>query len=181
MKRRTLLPVLVVGGLLAVAIAGAAFATSDRSLPGGTPGGDPGAVAFYVLTVDGREIGSFSDLVSLSSGVDAAELVSTTGDRQVRTLLPAKRSPDSVVLERGLSSSIELQAWHDLVLNGDAAGARKNSVLTMYSFDGAPVARYYLENAWPSKLELGELTGGTSSFVTETVTLVCDRIQRQAV
>ena len=30
----------------------------------------------------------------------------------------------------------------------------------MYATDGTPVARYHLENAWPSKLEIGQLTSG---------------------
>ena len=66
------------------------------------------------------------------------------------------------------------------MLNGDVAAARKNTSLIMYSTDGTPVARYSLENAWPSKLDTGQLKSGTTSFVTETVTLVCDRIRRVA-
>jgi hypothetical protein len=42
------------------------------------------------------------------------------------------------------------------------------------------VARYSLENAWPAKLGIGSLTVGSSSVVMETVTLVCDRLQRVA-
>ena len=179
MKRRTLLFVLVVGALLAVAVAGTAFATSNRSLPSTEP--PDMSIVRFVLTADGHDVASFKDLVSLSSGADPATLVSTNGDRNVRTLLPAKRSPDFVVLEHGLTSSTDIQAWHELVLLGDVAGARKNTTLTMYSSDGTPVARYYLENAWPSKLELGELKSDTTQLVTETVTLVCDHIQRLSV
>ena len=50
----------------------------------------------------------------------------------------------------------------------------------MYNFDGAPVARYHLENAWPSKLEIGSLKAGASEVLMETVTLVCEQIQRVA-
>ena len=179
MKRRTLLFVLAVGALLAVAVAGAAFATSNRSMPDPIPP-DPSIVRF-VLTADGHDVASFRDLVTMSSGADPATLVSTSGDRNVRTLLPAKRSPDFVVLQHALTTSTEIQAWHDLVLNGDVAGARKDTTLTMYAADGTPVARYHLENAWPSKLELGELESGTTQLVMETVTVVCDRISRLTV
>jgi phage tail-like protein len=179
MKRRTLFLVLVVGGLLAVAIASAAFATSNRSLPGGLPT-DPLAAARFELTIDGVPIAAFSELEGISSGVDSVELITTSGDRNVKTLLPNKRAPDSVVLSRGLTSSMELQAWHDLVLDGDVAAARKNASLVMYSTDGSPVARYYLENAWPSKLETGGVKAGSSTLITEKVTIVCDRIRRVA-
>jgi phage tail-like protein len=180
MKRRTLLPVLVVGGLLAVAVVGAAFATSNRSLPGGGSGTDPLTAARFSIVIDGVEIAAFSELAGISSGVDATELINTSGDRTVRTLLPGKRAPDSVVLTRGLTSGLELQAWHDLVLDGDVAAARKSASLVMYSTDGTAVARYHFENAWPSKIETGQLKSGTATFVTETVTIVCDRIHRVA-
>ena len=154
MKRRALFPVLIAGGLLAVAIAGAAFATSNRSLPAGSPA-DPLAAARFSLVIDGVEIAAFGELKGISSGVDPVELITTNGDRNVRTLLPNKRAPDSVVLSRGLTSGMELQAWHDLVLNGDVAAARKNTSLVMYAPDGTPVAKYNLDNAWPSKLDTG--------------------------
>ena len=80
----------------------------------------------------------------------------------MKTLLPGKRMPDSVVLSRGLSDSLELAAWHDLVLNGDVAAARRRDADDVPG-DGTPVARYHLENAWPSKLEIGELTSGGAS------------------
>jgi len=175
MKRRTLLLVFVVGALAAVAVAGAAFATSNRSMPGTEPP-DPSIVRFG-LTVDGQQLAVFRDLVTLSSGADPATLVTTSGDRGVRPLLPAKRSPDFVVLSHGLTTSTDIQAWHELVLNGDAA-ARKNATLTMFAVDGTPVAQYSLENAWPSKLELGELKDGTTQLVMEKVTLVSDHIRR---
>ena len=134
-------------------------------------------ITVFTLTVDGRQVASFADLVSLTSGADPSTLVSTSGEKIVKTLLPSNRMPDSVVLRRGLSDSLELAAWHDLVLDGDVAGARKNATLTMYQSDGTPVARYHLENAWPSKIDSASLTSGGTSFVSETVTLVCDRIR----
>ena len=53
--------------------------------------------------------------------------------------------------------------------------------LVIKSADGKPVARYDLENAWPSKLEISGLKAGSSEVLTETMKLVCDRIQRVAV
>jgi phage tail-like protein len=173
MKTRTLLRVLVAGSLVAIAVVGArATVQAASSEP-------PQEIARYSLTVDGQEIASFSELERLSSGLDAVDLV-TTGEKQPKTLLPAKRAPDSIVLTRGLTSSLELQAWHELVILGDIAAARKSCSLTMFNTKGDPVARYHLENAWPSKLLTRELKAGTTKVLTETVTLVVDEIQRVA-
>jgi hypothetical protein len=50
----------------------------------------------------------------------------------------------------------------------------------MYNTDGKPVARYHLENAWPSKIEVGGLKVGASEVLTESATIVCEHIQRVA-
>jgi len=63
---------------------------------------------------------------------------------------------------------------------GDIVAARKSCSLVMYATDGTAVARYHLEMAWPSKLEVGGLKAGASEVLYETVTLVCEHIQRVA-
>ena len=78
-----------------------------------------------------------------------------------------------------MTSDLELAAWHELAMN-DWSAARKNASLVMYDATGTPVARYRLENAWPAKLEIGSLKAGASSILLETVTLVCDHLQRVA-
>jgi phage tail-like protein len=50
----------------------------------------------------------------------------------------------------------------------------------MYNTDGKPVARYHLEHAWPAKLEIGTLGAGRTEVLTESVTLVCEHLQRLA-
>jgi phage tail-like protein len=50
----------------------------------------------------------------------------------------------------------------------------------MYNSEGKPVARYHLEHAWVSKLEIGALKAGSSEVLMETATIVCERIQRVA-
>jgi phage tail-like protein len=50
----------------------------------------------------------------------------------------------------------------------------------MYDSDGHPVARYHLENAWPSQLEVAPLKAGSNEVLYETVTLMCDAAQRIA-
>ena len=78
-----------------------------------------------------------------------------------------------------MNASLELQAWHDAALTGSST-ARKNASLVMYAVDGRPVVRYHLLGAWPSKLEIGALKAGASEVLMETVTIVCDNLQRSA-
>ncbi|GAB3974984.1 phage tail protein [Plantactinospora veratri] len=134
----------------------------------------------YSIQVDGVEIAAFSELSGISSEVSVAEQSAPTGREGGTKRLPGRARPATLVLKRGKNSSLELWNWHAQVLDGDVAAVR-NAFLQMYAADGRSVARYHLENAWPSKLEIGALKAGPGEVLTETVTIVCDRLQRVAV
>ena len=136
--------------------------------------------ARFSITIDGYEIASFAELLGITTEVEAVELMESTDKAVVLKKLPGKTKPPTLVLKRGKNASMELWAWHEAVLNGDIVAARKSCSLVMYSTDGKPVARYHLEHAWPSKLEIGGLKAGASEVLMETVTLVCEHIQRVA-
>ena len=52
---------------------------------------------------------------------------------------------------------------------GDTTGAaRKSASLVMLAADGPATARYYLESAWPAKIEIGGLRAGSAEVLNET-------------
>jgi len=125
--------------------------------------------ARFSLTIDGYEIGSFSELQGITTEVDVLE---TDAPSPLLT----------VTLKRGLTRNIEMAAWHELVILGDVAAARKSCSLTMYNSAGAPVLRYHLTDAWPSKVEIGSFKDKSgASVLTESVTLTCEFIQRVSI
>ncbi len=134
----------------------------------------------FSLTIDGSEIAAFSELQGITSEVVPGEYAEGTDLRAVAKL-PGTVKPPTIALKRGKTSSLELWAWHEAVRNGDLAAARKSCSLTMHNAEGKPVARYRLEHAWPSKLEVGSLKAGSTDVLHETVTLVCERLQRVGV
>lgn len=136
--------------------------------------------ARFSITIDGYEIAAFSELQGITTEVEPVELMESTDNEVILKKLPGKAKPATIVLKRGKNSSMELWAWHEAVLMGDIVAARKSCSLVMYSTDGKPVARYHLEHAWPSKLEIGALKAGSSEVLMETVTIVSERIQRVA-
>jgi phage tail-like protein len=178
MRSRPLLAVLVGAALVAGAIGAWTSASQGATAPGGT--GEPLTAARFELTIDGHSLASFSEL-ALVSGFDRDELELVTRGDQTELKLPGKRTPPTVTLKRGMTRGIELAAWHELVLLGDVAAARKNVTLTMFNQVGDPVARWHLTDAWPSKYEIDSFEAGDSSVVLETVTLTCAFIQRVSV
>jgi phage tail-like protein len=85
--------------------------------------------------------------------------------------------PASVTLVRGLTSDRHFVQWvHEAQARKEGAVARQTTVV-VFAHDGSPVARYHLENAWPSKLEIGTLKAGDTSVVAERLTLTFDRVE----
>lgn len=60
-------------------------------------------------------------------------------------------------------------------VDGQTKAAQKEATLVMFDAAGA---RYHLENAWPSKIEVSMLKTGASEVLMETMTLVCDAANR---
>jgi phage tail-like protein len=129
----------------------------------------------FALIVGGSEVAAFGDLVALTSGFETSQLELSVGGSTPKLSLPGKRTPPTVVLKRGMTRNIELWDWHDDALK-NGSRAWKNSVLVMYDFEGKPVASWTMVNAWPSKIEVDTLSSGGQA--TETVTLVCEHLQR---
>lgn len=136
--------------------------------------------ARFSVTIDGYEIASFSELAGITTEVKAVDFLESTDKEVIFKKLPGTRTPPTIVLKRGKNAGMELWAWHQAVLEGDIVAARKSASLVMYNTDGKPVARYHMEHAWPAKIEIGALKAGASEVLMETVTIVCESLQRVA-
>jgi len=77
-----------------------------------------------------------------------------------------------------MNGSLELWAWHEAVRVGTMGAARRSCTLTMFNAEGKPVAKYWLEKAWPTKMDLAGLKAGASEALIETVTSTCEYIKR---
>jgi phage tail-like protein len=145
-----------------------------------SPPSDALTAARFSITIDGYEIASFSELGGIITEVKPVDFLESTDKEVVFKKLPGTVMPPTIILKRGKTAGMEVWAWHEAVMNGDIGAARKSASLIMYNVDGKPVARYHLENAWPSKIEIGALKAGASEVLMETVTIVCERLQRVA-
>jgi len=136
--------------------------------------------ARFSITIDGSEIATFSELQGITTSVEVVDFIESSDKQIVMKKLPGRANPPTVVLKRGKNNSMELWTWHESVLQGNMAAARRSCSLVMYNVDGKPVARYHLEDAWPAKIEIGALKAGASEVLMESVTLTCTHIQRVA-
>ena len=117
----------------------------------------PVAASRFGISVDGVQIGVFSQLTSeAGSGAGGVQVITLAG---------------------GQTQGNEMAAWHELVLLGDVAAARKNATIVMYNASGRPVKTYHLVNAWPSKISIAGTRGGR--LTTSTVMLIYETLRVQ--
>jgi hypothetical protein len=114
----------------------------------------PVAASRFGISIDGVQIAVFSQLTS--------EAATAAG-------------PQFITLAGGRTQGIEMAAWHELVILGDVAAARKNATIVMYNGSGRPVKTYNLVNAWPSKISLDGTRGGR--LTTATVMLMYETLR----
>jgi phage tail-like protein len=138
---------------------------------------DPDAVVSYTLTSGGTALATFGTLVELPSEVEVIEYRqgTATGEEAVR-LLPGKPVRTTVVLERGLTSGLELWTWHEQARSGAQSLAR-DIALTGHNRAGTAVVRWNLASAWPSAVRYADPAEGAA---VETATLVAENVERVA-
>ena len=144
------------------------------------PPADAITAARFSLVIDGHEIAAFSDLGGIVAEVEPVAYLESNDQQVNYNQLPGKLKPPLVTLKRGMNGSMELWAWHEAVRKGNMAAARRSCSLIMYNAEGTPVAKYWLEKAWLSKIGISAMKAGATEVMYETVTLVCEHMQRVA-
>jgi phage tail-like protein len=176
---------------------------SDKRRPAGkkaamtTPASPIIGVTRIVLSIDGTDVATFSELTGISSEVEpAVPDVSPTGIVNTKQFGTASQT---VTLKRAVDGSTGIWAWHQAVLAGDPA-ARKTCLLKLQNASGQVLLSFVLENAWPSKVDIagpqvmaaaGPIAGtvpvpvplpapvAQSQVMMETDEIVCDSILMQ--
>ena len=123
------------------------------------PESSPITAARFSITVDGYEIASFSELQGIRTEIKTVEFVESGDKGLVQMNIPSNPVLATITLKRAQTQDPQMWTWHEAARFGEMGAARKSCSLVMFDAAGKPVARYHLENAWPSKIELGALRG----------------------
>jgi phage tail-like protein len=161
----------VLGSVLIGLLSGplSALAQGDAEAP---PGPERNVVFF--VERDGESQGGFAEVEGLGSTTEVIEFREGGDNGVIRKLPGVTRFPD-VTLKRGVTRTLDLWKWRDEVVSG--AIARSTIVVTLVE-SGKPVARYVLENAWPSKITGPQLPARGNDIAIETLTLSHEGLRR---
>ena len=143
------------------------------------PEGDSSVGHSFGLEFDGLTIKSITEISGLKMEQDVIEYKengAADGKYQVKRLPGRPKAPD-ITLTRGLTSDTSFEKWVKDSRFGKMTDSRKGGAIIVFDFEGNPVKRYKLENAWPKSLEIGSLKAGDTSYLQEKLVLTCESIE----
>jgi phage tail-like protein len=142
------------------------------------PDMDSGVGHSFGLEFDSVVIKQIQEVTGLKMEQDVIQMKSNSSDgKYFVKILPGRPKAGEVTLTRGLTSDNSFDKWIQESRIGNMPGARKNGAIIVYDFQGAPVKRYKLENAWPKYLEIGSLKAGDTSVLTEKLVVSYETLE----
>ncbi len=139
---------------------------------------DAGAGHSFGLEFDGIQIKSITEISGLKMEQDVIELKENGPDgKYVIKKLPGRWKAPEITLTRGISSDTSFDKWIKDSQFGKMKDVRKGGAIIVYDYEGSPIKRYKLTNAWPKSLEVSALKAGDTSVLTEKLVVTCERLE----
>jgi phage tail-like protein len=132
----------------------------------------------FGLEVDGIAITAINEVSGLKMEQDVIELKQNMPDgKYVIKKLPGRPKAGEVTLTRGLTGNTSFADWVKDAQFGKMSSARKGGAIIVFDYEGKPVKRYNLTNAWPKSLEIGSLKAGDTSVLTEKLVVTYEKME----
>jgi phage tail-like protein len=93
------------------------------------------------------------------------------------TKLPGEALGGNITLRRGMSISMSMWKWFELVQEGNWFKQRKTASLTLHE-NGTPQAVFEFTAAWPTRYRVGEMTTDSSDVELEEVEIAYEGFKR---
>ncbi len=127
--------------------------------------------SFFSLQIDKVDIAYFTGCSGLGMEFDVINFKQGNGKQILEMKRPGKPKYGEVVLKRGFTSSKVLYNWFDEVVEAAKPTPYKTASIVIFGRDAKEVARFNLEECWPSKLSVSDLQSGSDEVMIEEITI----------
>lgn len=134
----------------------------------------------FELDLAGMVVGYFMDVSGIGSENEVVEhkVVDKAGREKVQ-MIPGRIKWERVVLKRGITDSMQMWDWRQMVVDGKIGEARKPVSIKMYDRNYELMAQWDLEFAWPSKISGPSIKSDGNEVALEELTLVHEGLSRK--
>ena len=127
--------------------------------------------SFFALEIDGLNVGWFTGCSGLSLEFDTVTFKEGNGSMIIERKRPGKPKYAEVVLKRGFTADKALYEWFDSVVQAKDKTPYKTGSIVIYDRTQTEVARFSLEQCWPSKLSVSDLSASSDDVMIEEMTI----------
>jgi phage tail-like protein len=127
--------------------------------------------SFFALEIDSINVGWFTGCSGLSLEFDTVSFKEGNGSMIIERKRPGKPKYSEVVLKRGFTADKALYDWFDEVVEASGPTPYKTGSVVIYGRDQNEVARFSLEECWPSKLSVSDLSAKSDDVMIEELTI----------
>lgn len=139
---------------------------------------DPFTGFNFRVEIDGIAAAAFVECTGIGSDTDVIEY-REGGDRTLGVRkIPGLTRYSNVVLRRGISINRDLWDWRQTVIDGQVS--RRTVTITLLDETGAPVMRWGLRDAWPTKAEGPSLRAQANDIAIETIELAHEGLRLES-
>jgi phage tail-like protein len=141
---------------------------------------DPLVAFKFGLEIEGKLSGFFTTVAGIGSESEVVEHKITnpeTGETIIQKI-PGRMAWTDVTLKRGVTSSVDVWEWRQQIVDGKVEDARTNCSVVAYNQANEEIARWNLDNAWPSKVTGPEMDAGSQDYMVEEITIVHEGMSR---
>ena len=133
----------------------------------------------FMIDVGGKITGYFTEVGGLGSENEVIEQKVVT-DKGVEVILkiPGRLKWGDVTLKRGITSSMDMWDWRQMVVDGKVTDARMNGSIVMFDRESKEAARWNFVNGWPLKISGPSPKSDSNEIGIEELTLVHESILR---
>ena len=96
---------------------------------------------------------------------------------RVSNTRPGRPKYSEVVLKRGFSPNQDLYNWFQGLVKADKKVERKTGAVVVYDRTHKEIARFNLDKAWPSKLNVSDLSAGSDDVMIEDITIQHEQME----
>ena len=131
----------------------------------------------FGIEYDGIVINAIQEVSGLKMEQDVIDHKFNTADGKYGfTRQPGRQKEGEVSVTRGLTADNSFEQWVETSRFGKMGEARKNGFVIVYDYEGAPIKRYQMTNAWPKSLEISSMKAGDTSVLTEKLTITYEEL-----
>ena len=141
---------------------------------------DPLVAFKFGLEIEGKLSGFFTSVGGIGSESEIVEhkIVSPDTGETIIQKIPGRLAWTDVSLKRGVTSNIDVWDWRQAVVEGKVDDARTNCSIIAYNQSNEEIARWNLDQAWPSRVTGPDMDAGSTEYMVEEMTIVHEGMSR---